>query len=93
MLVRALFLDTFCMGEIHSEVGKISGWVVRPNTADKLYGATGGGVPEPHPKATGRILAPNQSIWAVFRTFCIQVTDFGLGKIKVPLPLDQPPSN
>ena len=81
------------MRKIHSEVGKISGWVVRLNTGDKLIGTTGGGVPEPHPKATGRILAPKQCIWAVFRTFCIQVIDFGLGKIKVPLPLDQPPPN
>ena len=42
-----LFLDTFRMGDIHSGVGKVSGGVVRLNTVDKLYGATGGGVPEP----------------------------------------------
>ena len=63
------------------------------NTVDKLYGATEGGVPEPHPKAMERIRARKQRIFAVFGTFCIQVTDFGLGKIKVPLPLGQIPPN
>ena len=81
------------MGGIHSGVGKISCGVVRLNMADTLYGATGGGVPEPHAKAMERIRARKQRIFAVFGTFCIQVADFGLGEIKVPLPLGQIPPN